>query len=462
MIFSRLKISSLFSTVVLFGLFTQSVQAVSAADIEQILANTFASPQLNYQSRTELSVEQGGESDLPFHLEVRVQENGGKQNHQYSKQGKIWAEATEVQDLPSDFSDLTTAVGELSYWGAYQELNQMALAGISETKLWTDSVKLGKIFDMMNQFLKVLNGLSVRFSQQDLMSSLQTTLGMNEFGVDEKELLQAFSAQQSIDQMMGTFGALLDDLITTGVLREDMLDEQGRRRRESGLGNTHILTLGSSITTQQAKILQVSLQEFVTRLVPAMGQLAADKIASETPESLRDGINGLLSMLNENAIQIIIETRNDLIQTLKMNLDLNSLGVPLILIQNTTFDTSSGFQLSGTLDENRIIDLNRVLDGVMTISEMTQEAFYEPSYELPTTEFPGITLNETGWNSLGDEIQISDYLLMMCGYDEQCLRREARTLFNELKWLQDLDEISSTEARARTRMIRGVLRNLTL
>lgn len=423
-----------------------SVPVVSAATVGDAVKKTFDASGFNYSATANISVGGGSGSDLPFDMNLRVEEKGGKNGSNYGKSGQATATMSNFQDVPSSLGSFSKMSAWFQYRGAFLEQNKTGYGEIVAAKIETDHEQLRKVAEMLNQFAKFATGKAFRLSIDEISNTIrQQAFG---WGADDEAALSFLTSAASLSQSSKAFGDLLDGLVASGVLKDDT---SGMNRVRRGANTEiHVLTLGSKISEQQAQQLKQSVAAFVRAFMPSLTQEILAGMDTESPAAIASDINELLGMKDQFAFELAVEANASGLQAISLMLDLNKMGMPLVLKEEVTFDYNSPFAIEIPQNENNIIDINKIIDGFVAITGIEQSSYSGNEWEntWETTAMPMTTEYHVVLDSMEE---IGNYLWYTCGEDVSCTRKEINILRRELRKLRAQGIVSNEEFRLKNR-----------
>lgn len=423
-----------------------TIPTVNAATVGEAIKKTFDASGFTYTATANVNVGGGVQSELPFDLNLRVEEKGGKNGSNYGKSGQASATMSNFQDMPSSLGAFSKMSAWFQYRGAFLEQSKTGYGEVVAAKIDTDHSEFKKVAEMLNQFAKFMTGKAFRLSLEELNTALrQQNFG---WGSDDEAFLSFLTSAASLSQSSKAFGDLLDGLVASGVLKDDT--STSGRSRQGANTEMHVLTLGSSISEQQAQQLKQTISAFVKAFMPTLAREILIGLDSETPANIARDINELLMMKDQLRFEIVVEANASGLYSIKFLLDLSPMGMPMVMKEEVVFDYSSPFAIEVPQNENNIIDINKIVDGFVAIAGLEQASYsgneWDNSWE--TTDMP----YQTEYHLVLDTMEeIGNYLWYTCGEDVLCTRKEINMLRRDLRKLRAQRVISNEEFRLKNR-----------
>ena len=445
--FSPMKITQLIlPALILVG----SIPSAFAAELGDAMQRTFETDQWSYTSTADVKLSKSQAADVPFDMTFNVQEEGGKRGTQYAEKGQLSLDVSNVET--ADWSDFSSLNVLMKYRGDYEDRTQTAYVLFDTLQVSSDSSSFQQTMDMLNEMAKLFTGKAFKLSSQELAQAL---LKGGIASPDELMALNALSGH-SLQSMMGSFVQAFDGLIESGVLI-DRVESDSSRRRSGESTQRHVLSLGRSITPQQAEQLRSTLMKFFEEMVPLLASEINTELQYMSSQEIATEINEALETLRAASLQATLEISAGVIQSLDFDFDLTTLELPVHMTGQVDFDYSKGYSSVVPRDEKNMIDLNKIIEGFMaqfgsSSYETPQPYFYEErdSYSVYPYTYPPTTVDFIYGDILNAQTN--------CIYDQRCRRREMRNILMELNKLKRAGIISSEDHSHAAREVRRELR----
>jgi len=421
-----------------------SVPAVSAAELGDALQRTFEADQWSYSSKVLLEMQQNPELDMPFDASFTVLEEGGKIGTEYAEKGTLTADVSNIET--SEWSDFDSLNAEVKYRADYEDRTQTGYVLLDSFKIRSSTQSFQKTIDMLNEMTKMVTGKAFKMSTKQLTEALASQFpGM----MNEEDLLtlNAFGGQ-SIQTMMSAFAEAFDGLIESGVL-VDQVASNNTRRRSGEASEIHVLTLGKSISPEQAKTLQSTLIRFLEQMAPMLAADASAEIRRSSAEELAEEINEALTALDGTDLQLQFEIVSGLLRALDFNLDLTTVEVPMMMSGNVIFDYTQGYASVVPREEKNLIDLNKIIEGFVSMVGISSSVA-TPTFGGPYDDYDfGNDYDyDTSYYLVIDTIdEIDNFLWNICGEDVSCRRSQLKSLRRDLRQLRREGVVTTDEYR---------------
>lgn len=455
-----MNISNIFKAlvpgIIILAFFIPNTQASAVGDA---LRKTVEMENFHYTTDADLFVHKGGDMDLPFNLNINIHETGGKQGDVYGKNGSLNALMNSLQDLPSEFSDMSFINLAIEYGSAYFAGSDTTYAEIKSAHISTDGAEMMKITDMLNQFIKFVSGKSFRVSQAELSESLSSSFGLDSFGLlDEEILMSTLQSNKSVTELANSFADLVDALIESGFLHDEIMDASNRRRH--GLSEIHTITLGESVDRDGAELFRQAWLDLIIAVYPAMVAELADDVLMEDIDFIMDDINSFLQDAGDIELKVIVKISDGAVGEFKLFFDLIGAGIPLTISSSSLFDYSRSYSAQIPDDENNIIDLNKIVEGFVAIGSFGMSSFEsgmspvdEGAFFPEPMELTVFSDEDIAWYLEQPIEDVVDFINSICGFDEVCVRSEQDLFRSSLRQLRVQGKVSNETYRLRLREV---------
>jgi hypothetical protein len=408
---------------------------VSASELGDALLNTMNANQWSYNASMDMSVKKDMDQDIPFDISATVSEEGGKMGDNYAELGEMNIRVSNIQDMPTELNDLSYVNVQMNYRADYEDKTQTALVQMDTFQVTSDSKKITKVTEMMNQIAKIFTGKAFKMSSKELAEAL-AGLGMSS---EENVLMLNALSGNSIENTMKTFVETIDGLLQSGILIDTVQNTSVRKNSRIDSSQYHVLTFAESINAQQAEILRKTLIKFFEKAVPTMAAQISMEFESLTIQEFTADVNEGLMAMQELNTQVEVEVASGLIQSFYFHMDLKKMDLPMEMNAIMSFDYSKGYPMVVSRDEKNLIDINKIVEGFLSIAELSSSqmsSYSEPSYYEDQTSYY-VVLDTI------DEIQ--NYIWDICGDDAGCRRSQVMKLKRELKKLMVEGVVSRQE-----------------
>lgn len=429
-----------------------TVPAAQAATVGESVKKTFDASGFSYSATANVSIGASSNTDFPFDLNLRVEEKGGKNGRNYGKSGQASATMSNFEDMPSSLGAFSKMSAWFQYRGAFLEQNKTGYGELVAAKIDTDHQELKKVAEMLNQFAKFATGKAFRLSIDELSNSIgKHALG---WGPDDEAFLSFLTSAASLSESSKAFGDLIDGLVASGVLNDNTSGTSRARRGQNT--DLHVLTLGNSISESQARQLKQTISAFVKAFMPSLASEILPGIDAEPAANVARDLNELLSARDQLQFELVVESNNNGIHAITLLLDLNKMGMPVVLKEDVVFDYSAAFAVEVPQNENNIIDINKIVDGFIAIAGLEQASYSGNEWES-SWESTAVPYDTTEYHLVLDTMEeIGNYLWYTCGEDVLCTRKEINMLRRDLRMLKTNRVISAEEFRQKSSELRAL------
>ncbi|MGE3279226.1 MAG: hypothetical protein AB7J40_05610 [Candidatus Altimarinota bacterium] len=424
------------------ALLLASAPSALAAELGDALQRTFEADQWNYTSTVQMNVESNAEMDIPFDFSMRVDEEGGKNGTRYSEMGNITSRFSNIESS-EPWSDLSYVDVNGSYRADYEDATQTTYLLMDKLQIDTDSRSFQEVTGMLNEIAKLFTGKAFKMSSQELSQALMRQLPS--LSSDDLMALNALHGQ-SVQKIMMAFTEALDGFIASGIFIDEVQASSPRRRTGTGLTETHVLRLASSITADQADRLRTTLMQFLRQVAPAIAEEAAREMQGVPANELAEQINQALAVLSQSNLQMTVDIGSGFVEMMEFNMDLKNLGVPLTASANMDFDYTRGYSSVVPKDEKNMIDLNKVINGFVSMVGITSSSFDPSGFDEISYGFSE-DFDSSYYLALDTIDEIDSFLWNMCGDDRRCRRTQINSLRRDLQQLRREGRLTQEEYR---------------
>lgn len=431
-------------------LFFAFLPSAFAATVGETIKKTFDTASFSYQSEMEVGLDTGGDLDLPFTLKATISEKGGKNSGNYGDQGKAKIELKSFEDLPENFKDMTYFNAEISYRDTFLDANKVIYDEVISATVDTDDKEFKKVAGMINQFAKFLTGKSIRYSSVELGKLLDEQMPAA-VSADEKELiLNALQSGKTLNEMIAASTEFVDSMVSVGLLKDTVT--KGTDGQE-----VHTVTLGDTLSKKNVELYKKALIAFLQKILPAGSEKTIKLFEQEPIRRTAKDMNNLLKSLKGAKIEIIVTTSSNGIETLNLDVDLTDAlaGVPLTLTGTQIFNYTTPYDVYIPDDQNRIIDLNKIAEGIVSIANMAMGILPETDSETAQPEddstiYLDDAIEEQPFLLALDPMDdIKDFINDYCEADKKCIAAEVKQLQADLKNFKNMGMISNREYKAK-------------
>ncbi len=419
---------------------TSAMAATNTGSLGEAMKASINQNVFTYQAEAELKVARGGSS--------------------YTENGNISFSIKDFErsTLPDEFAGASFVKMGMDFMGTVLEEGETTYVGFENIKAESDSADLMKMLNIFNEMIKFMDGKWMKFSNDMILKTLKSTGGISTADKEALAVLEGFSQGLTVKKLTTSFAELMDKLIQSEVLVATKSTKFGSNRHGGGFGKQTALTykLGNQITAEGARTLKNGLVEFVSSLVPMIGEEIRRDLANDSDEEIAAGINEVLKLASTSKFEFTVVIGDRKIINVDLQLDLRNSGIPLTYTQTMAFNYGRGPTIVVPAAGGNLIDFDKVMDGVASLARIGQSQFSSNAFEpeaysgLPLTEIPEYNPG----NPYASTQTVMNMFYNACNTETRCRQGVAREMLVDAKRLYDTNRLTKDEYKRAINTIR--------
>lgn len=381
---------------------TTTVPQVQASDLTEAIQASVTEDYAFESSVSIMSDNRQELADMPFDLDIFARMEGIKNGFD------VWSKATMNMTMDDfDSSELSESMSDLSkIWmgmdveGTYFDDTQTNYFSMSNIQANSDNEEVNDILGMIQESLKIFANNYYRYSASELVSSLRDTFGTEYSTPEIEELLTILdSSSMKLENLLPSLSQDFIDLLESGLFEIEGGQANGLAFRTFDAGNEYTITLTDRVSPAEAKRATDALASMMTKLLPTMKDEIMWELENTNGAEAAATINEFLNAARNVDASIVVTVDNGRVTKSVTNINLGALRIPVRIMVEERYRYEAHPAISvPTTDENEIVDVNKIIQGFMTIGKMAQSQFMSTYDMMETTEWENEWEESSEWD----------------------------------------------------------------